>query len=402
MKRRIKKSQFDNLDAMRFLAFLVIFLASAIFTSDGLIRGSNFYHDSTVFFSRISETAMSLAFILAAFLNSWAVFEERFIYKKLNITRFYIRRVLTIVPVYLLIFLIGAWILPKFDFGWLDDHQRKVDPLLYLTFLTNYSDFNLREPYSAVLGNMWSIAVYFQFIIVWPIMLRFFRKYENVLFVITIIGFIASALFMSGKENFRYSSLNILCDIAIGSYLAYFSFYKYNLYQKLKSVTPRTIGTVYILFFVSFFLYNSFWSNHFGLPDEVIFIIRRIAYGLALAFFIFEQNFVTKSVFKLSKLKIFDAPGRMVYGLYVYHALAILIGVKIAEFMGFSQGLTTYVILPFLSLILAFILAMFSYEFYEKRFIKQKSNYQPTREYTPAILNNDNSTKGIENQTKPT
>lgn len=402
MKRRVTKTQFDNLDAMRFLAFLSVFLASSIFTTDELIRGSNFYNDTTEFFSHISETAMSLAFILAAFLNTWAVFEERFIYKKLNLTRFYLRRILTIVPIYVLVFLIGNWILPKIDFGWLDDNQKQVHSLLYLTFLTNYSDFDIREPYSAVLGNMWSIAVYMQFIIIWPFLLRLFRKYEKLLFILTLTGFIGAAYFMAGNERFRFSTLNVLCDIAIGSYLAYFSFFKHDLYLKLKSVAPRTIGTIYILFFASFFFYGKLWDNFYGLPDQVTFMIRRLAYGIVLAFFIFEQNFANKSLFKLSKLKIFNAPGRIVLGLYSYHALAILVGVVVIDFMGFSQGMSTYIILPVLSLIITFTMAIFSYEFYEKRFIKQKSNYQPTKEYTPALIRNENSSKAVENQTKPT
>ena len=393
MKRRIKKSQFDNLDAMRFLAFLAIFSSLAVYSNDELVKGSNFYSDLSIFTRRIAETAMSLTFIIASFLNSWAVFEERFIYKKLNLPRFYVRRLLTIVPVYLLVGILAFVVLPKVDLGLIDDNHKLVGTGYYFSFLTNYSNFNLVEPYSSIAGNMWSIAVYIQFIVIWPLLLRSFRRNEKILFTITGLIFCISAWFYSNQASFLYSFLNTLADFTIGSILAYISFYKIDFYQKLKTVTPRTIGTVYILFFASFFIYNNLWTNHFEIPENGIFILRRLAYGFTLAFFIFEQNFISKSVFKLTRMKIFDAPGRMVYGLYAYHALAIVIALIIVDFMGFPASVSTYIILPILSLGITFILALFSNEFIEKRFLKQKKNYQPTREYTPVILTNENQTK---------
>jgi len=393
MKRRIKRSQFDNLDAMRFLAFLAIFLSSAIYTNNPLVKGTNFYNDTSEFMSNIAQVAMSLAFILTSFLNTWAIFEERFIYKKLNLIRFYMRRLLTIVPLYLLIFVLGYFLLPKIELGLESENLPIVNAGSYLSFLTNYSEFNIREPLSAVLGNMWSIAAHVQFLIVWPLLLRLFRRNEKFLFAFTLIIFAVSAYFNASNPNFRFSFLNILCDITIGGYLAYVSFYKYKLYQKLKTVTPRTIGTVYILFIISFLVYNRIWKYDFGINEQFVFIIKRIAYGLTLAFFIFEQNFANKSVFKLTKLRIFDVPGQNVYGLYVYHAFGLIVAIKIAEFLNFSESLSAFLLIPFFGLLCTFILNAFSREFFENRFIKLKKNYQPTREYTPVVLTNENKTK---------
>jgi peptidoglycan/LPS O-acetylase OafA/YrhL len=393
MKRRIKRSHFDNMDAMRFVAFLVIFLSSAFYTTDPLTRESNFYVHLGEFMANIAQVGMSLAFILTSFLNTWAVFEERFVYKKLNLIRFYMRRLLTLVPLYFLIFILGYFLLPKFNLDLSSDQLPLVSPAYYLTFLTNFSNFNIQEPVSAVLGNMWSIAIQIQFLIFWPLLLRLFRRNEKTLLIIVGLIFIISAYFGGNKSNFRFSTFNIFCDIAIGGYLAYFSFFKIKLYQKLKAVPPRTIGTIYIAFFASFFFYKQIWTNHYDISNEIVLIVKRVVYGLMLAFFIFEQNFANKSVFKLTKLRVFDAPGRMVYSLYAYHAIGIIAAIKISEFMGFRPSITSYIIIPMLGLLITFIAAAFSYEFYEKKFIRMKKDYQPSREYTPVMLSNEDKTK---------
>jgi peptidoglycan/LPS O-acetylase OafA/YrhL len=111
------------------------------------------------------------------------------------------------------------------------------NPSQYLTFIFNfgYSEAsNPLNPLQGVWGNMWTIAVSFQFIIVWPILMSYFRRKEKVLMVLAMIAFIASAWMWSQDDSYRFSSLNIMCDFIVGSYLAYFSFFKYKLYGFLK------------------------------------------------------------------------------------------------------------------------------------------------------------------------
>jgi peptidoglycan/LPS O-acetylase OafA/YrhL len=42
---------------------------------------------------------------------------------------------------------------------------------------------------------------------------------------------------------------------------------------------------------------------------------------------------------------------------------------------------------PFLAVIIALVLAMFSTEYFEKKFTRLIKNYNPTREYNPVGLN---------------
>jgi peptidoglycan/LPS O-acetylase OafA/YrhL len=91
---------------------------------------------------------------------------------------------------------------------------------------------------------------------------------------------------------------------------------------------------------------------------------------------------------KIAKLKIFNGPGKIAYSIYAYHAIAIIIAYKIIQFASSDQS-ASYVMLvePFLAFIIALVLALFSTEYFEKKFTRLKKNYNPTREYNPVGLN---------------
>ena len=391
MKRLIKKSHFDNIDAIRFLAVLGIILSHCFITDNQQVKVSKLYSDLMQVTGNLQNVCYSLLFILTGFLNTWTIFEERFIYKNLNLLRFYMRRILGMLPLYFVMFVLGFFILPKFNAGIPLEYSEFKNPSQYLGFIFNfgYSEgSNPLNPLQGVWGNMWTIAVSFQFIIVWPILMSYFRRKEKVLMIIAMIAFIASAWMWSQDESYRFSSLNIICDFVVGSYMAYFSFFKYKLYGFLKNQTKRTIGFVYLAFILVLIFLNQIRFEFNYLPAQLVFIIERILLTLSLAFFIFEQNFNSNSVLKIAKLKIFNYPGKLAYSIYAYHAIAILIAYKITQFASSEQSPSAVMILePFLAIIIALVLAMFSTEYFEKKFTRLKKNYNPTREYNPVGLN---------------
>ena len=391
MKRLIKKSHFDNIDAIRFLAVLGILISHCFITENQQVKVSTLYTDLLQVTGNLQNVCYSLLFILTGFLNTWTIFEERFIYKNLNMLRFYMRRILGMLPLYFVMFLIGFFILPKFNAGIPLEYSELKNPAQYLGFIFNFGYNEVTSPLNplqGVWGNMWTIAVSFQFIIVWPILMSYFRRKEKTLMILAMIAFIASAWMWSQDASYRFSSLNIICDFIVGSYLAYFSFFKYKLYGFLKSQTRRTIGFVYLAFILVLIFLTQIRHQFNYLPAQLIFIIERILLTLTLAFFIFEQNFNSNSVLKIAKLKIFNYPGKLAYSIYAYHALAILLAYRIVQFASSEQTASAVLLLePFLAIIIAIVLAMFSTEYFEKKFTRLKKNYNPTREYNPVGLN---------------
>ena len=206
--------------------------------------------------------------------------------------------------------------------------------------------------------------------------------------ILAMIAFIASAWMWSKDDSYRFNTLNILCDFIVGSYLAYFSFFKYKLYGFLKRQTRRTIGFVYLIFIIVLIFLPQIRYNFNYLPPQLVFIVERILLTLTLAFFLFEQNFNSNSVLKLAKLKIFNYPGKIAYSLYAYHAIAIIMAYKIIQFASSDQNASSVLLLePFLAFIITLVLALFSTEYFEKKFTRLKKNYNPTREYNPVGLN---------------
>jgi len=387
MKRLIRKSHFDNVYAIRFLAFLAIFYSHGFITSNQQLEVSTLFLDLKQVTDSLNSAAYSLLFILTGFLNTWGVFEERFIYKKMNVLRYYMRRFFTLIPVYLIVFILAYYVMPEFPTGLKASETPPIPAWAYLSALGNFFYSDKALPVDLVAGNMWSIAVTFQFILVWPLMMNLFRRNESWLFILCMVVFVVSAFLLGEQAGFRYNTLNILCDFTAGAYLAYFSFFKYKLYTNLKSNTQRTNAAVYLTFFIYILFREKIQGQFPQVPSELYFIIERIAMAGALAYFVFEQNFGSNSILKLAKLKIFNYPGKMVYGLYAYHGIGIIGGYLVMAFLTDQQGVASVLLLePVLGLIITSVMTLLSYEFIEKKFIRRKKNYQPTREYNPVGL----------------
>ncbi|MEZ5173176.1 MAG: acyltransferase [Bacteroidia bacterium] len=389
MKRLIKKSHFDNIHALRFIAVLWIFISHCFVTNNEQVRVSSLFTDVRQVSINLNHLAYSLLFILTGFLNTWTIFEERFIYKKMNVLRFYMRRILGILPLYLVIFLLGFFLLPALSFDLPVSQSMPVDMLQYLLLFFNFSYFDTYSPLDGVLGNMWSIAVTMQFILVWPILMTYFRRKESTLIILGLLAFGAGAWFYyePDKEQFRYNTLNILCDFMAGAFVAYFSFFKYKTHIFLKKQTKRTIGFIYLVFFAIIIFKSRILFRFHEVPPQVLFIVERLLLTAALAFFLFEQTFSSNSVLKLSKLKIFNPPGKIAYSIYAYHAFGIILGYKVLTFLVSEQSqLAVLLFLPLISLAITSVIALFSTEYFEKKFTRRKKNYNPTREYNPVGL----------------
>jgi peptidoglycan/LPS O-acetylase OafA/YrhL len=345
---------------------------------------STLFSDLRQVTANLSTAAYSLLFILTGFLNTWTTFEERFIYKKMNVLRFYMRRLIGVLPVYLLLFLIGYYILPGIKTSVPIDKVQEISWFRYLSFSFNQGYVENLNPVHAVLGNMWSIAISIQFVIIWPLLMNFFRRRETTLYVLCFLLFGVSAYFWSEDSSYRFSTFNCLLDFVAGSYLAYFCFFRYKPYNWLKSVTHRSIAFMYALFFSLVLFKVRFYRLFPELQFELIYLIERITITALLTFFVFEQHFNSHSLLKLAKLKIFTSPGKFAFGLYVYHALGIIMGYSILNFLDLQESMVIVLLFkPVMALIVTSVLAVISYEFFEKRFIRLKINYTPTREFNP-------------------
>jgi len=288
MKRLIKKSHFDNVQAIRFLLFFLIFLSQSIITFRQDLQVSVLYRDFKQFTSNFEQVAYSMIFILTGFLNTWSIFEERFIYKRVNMLRYGMRRAISYVPLFAIALILGAFIMPMIHYPKIAQHTFADGYFVpFFLMFNNYFHISTNNPYLMVTENLWSVAVCLQFVIVWPALMNFFRRRETYLFGFMIFIFLIFNFLFPELPAKKCYIFYYLPEFAVGSYLGYISFFKYPSYEKIKSHTRRTVSFTYLFFFLYFLFRARIHQNFEAVPQSIILSAEKIAVAVTLGYFLF-------------------------------------------------------------------------------------------------------------------
>jgi peptidoglycan/LPS O-acetylase OafA/YrhL len=212
----------------------------------------------------------------------------------------------------------------------------------------------------------------------------FFRRNETIMFGSLLLVFAGFTWITGGDPAYQFNTLNFIPEFVVGGFVAYISFFKYPSYNRLKENTRRTIGTIYLVFIVFMVLRVKILNQFIEVPEFILHFAEKILVAGALGYFLFEQNFNSNSVLKMAKLKFMTFPGKIAQSLYTYMPLGILVGFITTAFLVDTETLTSVTLLrPFIALFVTFAVSIFSHEYFEKKFLRRKKNYNPTREYNP-------------------
>ena len=359
---------FPNLNGVRFIAaFWVIIHHVEQFKEKFGFTNHIFY---TRFIRLIGPLSVFLFFVLSGFLITSLLLVEKERTKTIDIVSFYMRRVLRIWPLYFLTVILGLFILPEISFLNIPDETifirenftEKV--ILYLFILPNVITGVFKHiPY---LSQNWSIGVEEQFYYFWPWVIRqtkTARLLAVMIFFFFFFYFLRSltVLYMPATGWWNYlnefiKSLRITCMI-LGAIGAYFTYFQFNslfikiLFHKL---------TQWILY-ISLILLLVFGVYLKGINQEFYaFIFTLILMNLA-------KN--PNTILNLEN-PVLDYLGKITYGMYMYHTIAVVIGVKIA--MNFQQS--NWISYP-ITYILTILISALSYEYFEKPFLKIKDKF---------------------------
>ena len=312
-----------------------------------------------------------LFFTLSGFLITYLLLEEEMVFGKVNIKQFYIRRILRIWPLYFLVFILAFFVLTHISFFqipgfYLGKFDSKIVGLLFVFFLSNvFLAFYGILPYAS---QTWSVAVEEQFYLVWPLILRISKnKIVTVFLSIIFIISIRIILSLNQLNNLHHISafrilwnmFNIDC-MAIGAVMAILLFKKSLLLKYLVNL-PVFIGALLIA--VIFVCFN------IEIPVVSIYLKNDF---FAVLFSVIILNLATnKSLRSLLELKWLNYLGKISYGLYMYHSIAIIICLKtlIAFDMYSAAGMLLFTIL------LTVLFSHLSYNYFESPFLKIKSKF---------------------------
>lgn len=395
----MNKEYFKGLDSLRFFAALAVFFTHVELIKKFTGYGSHWIDPEeritkfTVFQSVLSKEIDPLSpliayssalgvvffFVLSGFLITYLLLKEKDKNTSISLGKFYLRRALRIWPLYYLIFLLGFFVLPRFEIFSVPGQDVFFQQnfwgnlILYAIFMPNlaFSIFTTAVPN---IGQSWSIGVEEQFYLLWPLLIR---KSKNVLrsilwvtlFLIAMKGIllIVYPLFPSEKLLVlkKFLAMSKLECMALGGLGAYLYFEKKEkilrfVYKPISQIVAIVIIPL-LIFFIPFFL------------EDLLHLL------FSLCFLIIILNVAgNKNSFLRIENRVLTYLGRISFGFYMFHVMCIVFTIHMLEqTCGLSQDITTaqHLLLYGISFLLTVAVSSLSYFALEKTFIRLKDKY---------------------------
>jgi peptidoglycan/LPS O-acetylase OafA/YrhL len=360
------KVYFPNLDGLRTLAFLAVFLAHSFWTEFEYIKSDPLYkliHQ----YAHLGVLGVNFFFILSGFLITYLLLQECSLNNRIDIKAFYIRRVLRIWPLYFVVVFIGFIVVPFVQSLLGQPTPEQASILHYLLFLSNFD----QNPTSAVLGVLWSIAVEEQFYILWPIVFIVVKKdcYKFIFPFFIILSLLIKVVL--GNPFITTNPFVCMSDMAVGGWAAYLAFNNHKVIEIVRSLNRYTIITFYLLGSLSIVFIRDLRSI-----SSLLNIFDRLILSIFFVFILIEQSFSVNSLFKASKLKFISKLGAYTYSLYMLHFVCIYIINKALDKLQLNKSIFEVIFAQTLfSLTLSLLVAFISYNYYEKYFLSLKNRF---------------------------
>lgn len=367
----MKKVYFPNLNGLRFIAALIVIIHH-IEQLKFMFGLPNYWNMPAI--KILGNLGVVLFFVLSGFLITYLLLLEQQTIGTISIKNFYIRRILRIWGLYYLIVIPSLFIFPQTNFftipGWseLVNQNLTFKSILFILFLPNLAlVLFLPVPFAS---QTWSIGVEEQFYLIQPLIVKKFKNLPKILLIIAISYFIIKLLlpiieiFVSNYylETFTkfWQTLNFDC-FAIGGIAAVILFKKHPILNFLYS---KLVQTILILLTIGLIL------NGIDFP-----LIQQEFYSILFAGIIL--NLASNSDRGIINLEnpILNYLGKISYGLYMYHGLAIVSVIKILGHFEITYSILIYSC----SLILTILVSAISYHLVEKKLIAQNSSFSQVK-----------------------
>jgi peptidoglycan/LPS O-acetylase OafA/YrhL len=377
------KIYFENLNGLRFIAFLSVFIGHT-FAFSRLKIDSHIGNRIVGHFLMHGDLGVNFFFVLSGFLITFLLLKEKLEYHTISLKNFYIRRILRIWPVYFLTVVIGFLIIPT-AYKEANHVYLPFDidiPLIklkyYLSFTANYDMIYNGVNYLLVVV-LWSISVEEQFYLTWPLINKITHNFffPVILFLLLIISFYYRWNYYYDGSIIKYSTISVMNDLVIGSVIALFSF-KYSAFKEFfLRMKSWIIISIYILFFVCLPMRGFIFLFSVNMHRFLV-SIEPLLFSLFFAFIILEQNYARNSFYKICRIKFLDYLGTISYGLYCYHMIAIFSCSFLFNLLfdkKVESSFSIFILQSTFSLLLTIFFGHLSYKYFETPFLKLKSKY---------------------------
>ena len=360
---------FKNLDALRFMAFLGVFILHTLPVAEATIHSAtagDYIHSIFSFY----YLGVPFFFSLSSFLITYKLLEEYKQNGKIRLFTFYLKRGLRIWPIYFLLLLVCFVALPLISLLLNVEQPSLPDIFPFLFFYANFYMIDHGVGFFAPLLVLWSVSIEEQFYILWGLVLKFLKKY----LVPFIFFLLAGSLIFSyyylylnhqSLRNLKLHSLYAVPDFCIGTLIAIICHRKKGGFNFLAGLPTFTYASVYILL-VGMYVIKTFRVTN--LDPILTNLIFAVCYGLIL----FDQSFNNRRIFNAGRFFFLNYLGKISYGLYIYHELAISLMEKLFNFFKPVQPFGKTLLQAISTLALTILIAHLSYRYFEKMFLRMK------------------------------
>ena len=369
------RMRFPALDGLRALAVTAVFLDHY---GGGAHGGRILNMLNTI---RIHGWAgVDLFFVLSGFLITGVLYDT--VGDAHYFKRFYARRSLRIFPVYYLVFAVLLLLTPITLFQWRPGHALF---LIYMGNLIANHDFALYDVISArskwmtvPIGHLWSLCVEEQFYLLWPLLVIRIRNRRSLLWTAAALSSAAFAMrvlvvvYASPITAERWIMRTLpfrMDDLLMGGILA--------LLLRGPAAARVQTGCKWLFLAaaagtVAVFYYSSDYDSALLLTAGLSCI------GLASTGLIGMALRPGGLTFRTLTLRPLLALGRYSYGFYVYHLLLMWQWIRLLTFLSdrtHSRALSGAIALS-LNFATTFLIAKFSFNFFESRFLRYKKHFE--------------------------
>ncbi|MFN8166945.1 MAG: acyltransferase [Bacteroidia bacterium] len=366
-----KQNYLENLDGLRFLCFLSVFLYHSFYTSSADILTSKSYRFIKWQLFGNGNLGVNFFFVLSGFLITYLLIQEIKLNGKINLRNFWFRRVLRIWPLYYFCVFFGFIVFPylKHLFGL--PHGEFANPMYYLMFMSNFDMIYHHLPDASILGSLWSVAVEEQFYLLWPILLSCLplRSYWIAFSSIILTSILYRAIHDSPTIH-EMHTLSCIGDMTIGAFGAWLVHFD-KVRMKVTNMPRSLIVLVYLLFALFFFFRRPFFVDSYSIR-----VFERPVIALVMLMIILEQSFAEKSFFKMKTFRIISRLGIISYGLYCLHFIGLLVSTTLSRVFHYNSGIMDVIFVDtFIAFLITVILSKLSFRYFEGPFLKLKERF---------------------------
>jgi peptidoglycan/LPS O-acetylase OafA/YrhL len=375
------RTYFPGLDALRFLAAVAV-LVSHIEQFKQVEGLAGFLYISPML--RLGVEGVVFFFVLSGFLITYLLLTEENRTGAIQVRRFYVKRMLRIWPLY---YVVVAWsfLVLNHLVTFADYNDRLFDNFGALAALFVFMLPNIALlQFGPVLGasQAWSIGVEEQFYLIWPLLVRWFKRRLPAVLLLIAVGKPA-VMYLIAMQLFSSPTMARLQ--AAGTFDFWVQIY---LTAKILSIEAMAWGGLAAWVIVHneqsilrvLYAPAAQWGALFGLgiwigspvTHDAINVLAIIPASILYAILIANVASNPSSVVTL-RWRWMNALGRVSYGIYMWHASAIVLILASLRGTGWAGDGWAYNLIMYPGAIgLTLLASLVSYQFLERPFLRWK------------------------------